>query len=208
MNTIIRFLLLLLVPALLHADGDCVLSFQGHLGVELLKTIRQEIDSFDTGHPKRVVMLINSQSGEFVETLDVAKALFEVKNKESFELVAYISNYAIGPAAILPFLADTIITSPVVSWGAITTPETAMPLNLLRSRLLGFLTPNWPHFSEMQLLLNAMIDPSASTEGLDINRHSNETVIINQAELLKLGIVSEFVTEESFLKTIGIRALL
>ena len=186
------------------------LEFRGHLSHEKVQEIKAQLDTLSKENSKEIVFTIQSQSGELLDVLDLAKLLFEIRENTKMKFIVFINDEAIGPAAILPFLADDLYSTRTVSWGAITShPENNMPTNLLRSRIEGLIRPNHPKFQLMKLLADAMCDPGVvvvesdgwkeKTDEKEIPVGSKgETLVVNQNELQKLGLLSGIMTYEEF----------
>lgn len=202
---------ILTVSLLLASTGHATyISLQGHLSREKVQEAKTQFEALLKENPKEVAFTIQSQSGDLLEVLDFAKFLFEFREKEKMKFVVFVSEDAIGPAAIFPFLASDLYGTRTISWGAIVShPENNMPTNLLRSRVEGFISPHHPKFSLMKLLADAMCDPGVvvvekdgwkeKTEEKEISIGSKgETLVVNQNELQKLGLLSAILSEEEF----------
>jgi membrane-bound ClpP family serine protease len=148
-------------------------------------------------------IIINSTSGDIVETLDFAQFLYEKRLKDQ-KIVVYIQNSAIGPSAIIPFLASELYVSPLVSWGDIPLGnEKVYSSNLLKNKVVGLIDDNNAKYSLLRTLATAMTDPDVKvvdekgwkiipknqeTEG-ELITHGGETLVINQRQLKELELI-------------------
>lgn len=185
-----------------------IISLKGYLGKEELKNIKINEES------KTLILEVNSSSGDLNQVLDIAKKIYELKQEKNIYLIVYIEDNALGPAAIFPLLADELYISLFVSWGDIPLGnENVMPINILRNRVLSLILPSQPHVELLRLIAEAMTDPSVQIaedkewkilknvkegENLQTISPKGETLVINQQQLQKLGLVKEVVNIQKF----------
>ncbi|MDB6080732.1 MAG: hypothetical protein JWO53_4 [Chlamydiia bacterium] len=180
------------------------LKIEGHLSQEKLTELSAAVETLSKEKPKALTLLIDSQSAELLPTLNFAKALVRLRDQNKTKFIVYINENAIGPAAIFPFLANELYASPQAIWGAISNKEDKnVSTNVLRSRIEGFILPSQPRFAEFRLLSQAMCDSSVEVveekntlirgEGVSGQSLSKkgETLVLNQTELQKFGLISE-----------------
>ena len=205
---------LAVTPTIAYAASPSSLFFEGFLAKEKLQEQMKAIDALEATIPKELVIYVNSKTGEIEETIQVANRLSELRQKHNTHFYVYIDDEALGPSAILPFLADELSVSPSVVWGSIVSHEnSSIPVNLLRSRVQGLISPNNPHYELLKLIANAMIDEKVQIiekdgwkEGYNdrgtnetITRHG-ETLIVNQNQLQHLHLASQILSHEEFFK--------
>jgi membrane-bound serine protease (ClpP class) len=213
---VLVFLLLIAFKATLCADDPIVLHFQGYINQEKIDQLNAQIEKAaeKTSWQKneKIYLIVNSLSGDLVPVLDFAKKLFEIREQHKTQYIIYISDKAIGPAAIIPFLADELYGSPTLSWGAITSEaENSLPINVLQSSIQGLIEPSNSKFSTLKLITDAMCDPQvplSDENGLHyaeddkskkiINR-KGETLVLNRYELQRLGLASGIMSYNDFL---------
>lgn len=133
MRKILTLLLFLLAAFPLSAQK---LELRGHLDAEKLKSVQDQVTSLTAKPPEQLVLELSSSSGELLATLELAKALYELKVDGGTDIIVYVDDTALGPAAILPFLADQLWTSVFVAWGDVQLgAKDVLPTNVLRSRV-------------------------------------------------------------------------
>ena len=195
-------------------SSDVILiTFKGYLGKEqvskALEPLNRDVDS-----SKTLVIEVNSSSGDLAAVLNAAKTIYELKSEKKIPVIVYIDDHAIGPAAILPFLADKLYTSLFVSWGDVPLGnENSFSTNILRNQVVSLLDPRRSHTELLQLLAAAMVDPSiriVSDQGrwrmADETRDANlpaisakgETLVVNQNQLKALDLVQGVMNPEKF----------
>lgn len=210
----IRWLLIFLFSiAALTAEENAFWHLKGHLDKERIAQLAEELSTFENNPPQNFAIAIDSTSGDLAALLDLTKKIYAFKEQTSAKIIVYINGNALGPSAILPFLADEIETSLFVSWGDIPLgSENVIPTNILRNQVIGFIPSNSPHRKILILLASAMTDPKTTVideDGWKIsdgdsgkNRISVEgqTLVVNQNQLEELGIVKNPVSYEAFRK--------
>lgn len=192
------------------------LSLNGHLGKETIAKAVNVLNQTKWRSQSPLVIEINSTSGDLNEVLDLAKKIYEVKEAYHFAVVVYIDENAIGPAAIVPFLADKLITSFFVSWGDIPQGSDAtLPVNLLRNRISSLISEKLPQARLLNTIAQAMIDKNivliddngwkiatdATKGSLPLVSIPGETLVLNQQELQKLHLIQGTLTLEKFHET-------
>jgi membrane-bound serine protease (ClpP class) len=190
-----------------------LITLKGYLGKDqLAKTF--DILNQETSTPsKTLVIEINSTSGEILPVLDVAKKIYELKIEKKIPVVVYIDDQAIGPAAIIPFLAEKLYISLIVSWGDVPLGnEHVISTNILRNRVTSLIDPQNPHAELLRLMAIAMTDSSvkivddkgwriardAKDEGLPVISPAGETLVVNHNQLKELGLVQGVLQPENF----------
>lgn len=191
-------------------NGPTVLSLTGHLSKEELRTAQQKLDAISLSHP--LVIILNSTTGDLPSALDLSKKIYNLKNDTNLHVVVYIQDNAVGPAAIFPFLADTLYASNFISWGDIPfSNEKVFPPNVLRNRVSNLIDPKNPKAALFHLLASAMSDPSfqiIEDNGWRVARDheagrsyitlKGETLIVNHNQLNELGIVKAIISLNQF----------
>lgn len=202
----------LFILSLSHTFAAAPIPLRGHLSRERTTGVTEKIEKTASG--ETVILEIGSRSGDLTAVLDIAKALYEVKRQKDIHIVMFIDDEAIGPVAILPFLADELYTSLFVSWGDIPAgAETEMSTNLLRSRVMSLISASRPSEATLRLLADAMIDPTAvvvSEKGVwriardgsnasgPIISLKGQTLVVNQDQLRELGLVKGVLSLSDF----------
>ena len=217
MNKNVPFRVLLLIffffCSFLGAEETLFLNLKGHLGKEELAKARKDIRN---GY-ERLIIEINSNSGDLIETLELAKEIYEIKAEKQIKVIVYIDDNAIGPAAIVPFLADELYISFFVSWGDILLDsDRALPTNILRNRVTSLVPQDHPKTNLLKLMGAAMSDPSLQIIdddgwriGIPNSKYIvisvlNETLVVNHNQIKRLGLVSGVMTETVFRKQFAV----
>lgn len=193
-------------------SGPTILSLKGYLSKDELKTAAERLNSIASDQP--LVIILNSTSGDLVQTLDLTKKIYELKTEKHLPVVVYIQDNAVGPAAIFPFLADTLYTSNFISWGDIPFGnEKVFSPNVLRNRVTNLIDSKQPKENLLRLLASAMVDPSIQiVEENNTWRASNdnensklptlsskgETLIVNHNQINDLGIIKGILNDDQF----------
>lgn len=193
-----------------------VVRFEGYLGEMRLQNALKTIQELHNRNFSILVLEINSTSGDIKEVFKVAQEIYQLKMERELTVIAYIQENAVGPAALLPFLADALYISPLVSWGAIPLDsEEAIPTNLLKSRATSLIPPNHPKAELLKAVASAMCDPSLtlSSKGTLHLRSENakndesspyiistkgETLVLNHNALSRLGLIAEALSLDAF----------
>lgn len=200
--------LLLLLPTLLMAETQAF-TFDGHLSAEIASQAKSTLD--EKPAPETLILMIDSSSGELREVLELAKEIYELKVNRGTRVIVYISENAVGPAALLPFLADELYISFFVSWGDIALgTDKSIPTHLLRSQVTSLIVRDQLHAKELKLLAAAMADPSQQVveqDGWRFQKGENltgvvsaagEALVVNHDQLRALDLIKGTVSAERF----------
>jgi membrane-bound ClpP family serine protease len=186
------------------------ITLKGYLGQDQIDRVLERLERLDS---KTLVIEVSSASGDLIQVLRLAKKLYELKLEKGLFLVVYIDDNAVGPAAIVPFLADQLYTSLFVTWGDIPLGnENTFSTNILRNQVASLIDPQQPKAKLLQLMAAGMADPSiriVSDNGwriaygdqeasLPAISGRGETLVVNQNQLKALNLVQEVMTPEKF----------
>ena len=197
------FLLCLLLPVMVQAAA--VLRMEGHLGRERVEEAIELVRTLEGGE---LVVEVDSYTGDLQAVLELAGEIYRLKSDHGVKTVVYVKNSAVGPSAVLPFLADELYVSRVVAWGDVPAgSDTTLPLNLLRSRLRS-LIPSGK--AELLLLAQGMIDPDfviveeggrwvvGPVAGARVISPKGETLVVHEGQLQELGLVAGVLSPRVF----------
>jgi membrane-bound serine protease (ClpP class) len=218
LNYFLFFLLTLcLSPSLEAAETSPVfLRLKGFLGKEEISLAKSCLEQLSQRSASSLLLEVNSISGDLGQVLEFAKTIYKLKQLTQLHVIVYIHDNAIGPAAILPFLADELQSSLFVSWGDIPLgSEGSVPPNLLRNRVRSLINPRNPHAALLMVLADAMSDPSLpvvqdrgwkiaqgnQTTGGQLISTAGQTLVVNQNQLQELGLVETVLSPEQFQET-------
>lgn len=169
----------------------------GHLSEKLLDAQKEKLAS----PASPLLIQVNSSSGDLIETLDFVREIYTLKEKKGIKVAVFIDEKVLGPAAIIPFLADSLFTTPFVSWGAIPLEtEDPLPTHILRNQVVSLINPDNPKAKILRLMAEAMTDPTIEISDPKMLSKSGETLVLNHYQLKEIGIIDRFLTEEQFRK--------
>lgn len=187
------YICLIFLEFLLSAQQNIDLS--GHLDAGRLEKPKEQIE---TAKPQEeIVLTINSASGDLMPVLGFARHLYQAKIERNVKVIVYINESAIGPSAILPLLADERYGSLYLSWGDIPlNNESVLPANILKTQVTGLISENQHKEELLHQVAAAMSDPSYEMEGEDSSK--TQTLVLNQNQVQKLGLVTSLMTLKDF----------
>jgi len=93
---------------------------EGNISSSMCKEVRSYLQTRPYEKEGKVDFVLSSSGGNLQQVLLLARFLAKIREEEGLVYTAYLKDQCIGPLALLPFVCDTIIVTPVVSWGAIT----------------------------------------------------------------------------------------
>ncbi len=211
-------LLLVFLPLIgKEQTNPTFLSLKGFLGKEKIATAKSSLDPLSQTSLQRATLLleINSTGGDLSQVIDFAKKIYELKKLNQLKVVVYLHDNALGPSAVLPFLADELYCSLFVSWGDIPLgAEGALPPNILRNQVRSLIDPQNTHAAMLNLLADAMSDPSLQVvndqgwkivsgpqhPGGSLISTAGQTLVLNQNQLQELALVKAVFPPEQFEK--------
>lgn len=188
------------------------LLLKGNLGIEELQPLLKKVQEFEAHPPKEIGIAIHSTSGNLGGVLDFAQRLFALKLNHDTKVTVYIEEQALGPSAVIPFLADSIKGSLFFAWGDIPSgADNPLPTNLLQNRVIGLIAPQIPHRELLRLLAIAMTDPKVTIiddNGWKIANEKSDsklrisvegqTLVVNQNQLKDLGLLAGITSLTAF----------
>jgi hypothetical protein len=179
-----------------------VLQLKGHLGKDEIIKAKASIEAIATNESKKLILVVNSSSGELPDLLEFAKSIYALKILKHINVTVYIDDSAIGPSAVIPFLADELYVSLYASWGDIPLGFETYPANVLSNRVQSLIEPNQPQAELLSSLAAAMCDPSQKIDATVQKPASitGQTLVLNQNQLKELGLVKGILTYSEFQK--------
>jgi len=198
-------LFFVLISAALLARED-VLVVKGYLGHEEMGPIFNEVEKIKETVGGKVIVQLSSSSGDFQEVFSLAQNLFELRNNNDKLIVVYIQGRAVGPAAIIPFVADEVLVTPFVAWGDIPYGvKYEFDWYRARSMVKGLINQSLERAPVLMQLADAMIDPHYQLiyeKGRPILEREGskhfEPLILNLKGMKSLGLVSLVISDEEF----------
>lgn len=183
------------------------LSLKGYLGEDELAPSRRILEK-PIG--QQLIIEVSSSSGELAQALSLAKKIYELKAEHHFQVIVYVDDAAIGPAAIFPFLADQLYTSLFVSWGDIPLgSEKSISTNVLRNQVTSLIPADNPKAPLLRILAAGMTDKSVkvvndngwkigSEDKGNLVSSSGETLVVNHTQLKELGLATGIMPVNEF----------
>ncbi|WP_420420500.1 NfeD family protein [Simkania sp.] len=183
-----------------------VLVVNGYLGHEEMGPVFKEVEKIKETVGGKVIVQLSSSSGDFQEVFSFAQNLFELRNNNDKLIVVYIQGRAVGPAAIIPFVADELLVTPYVAWGDIPYGvHYEMNWERARSMVKGLINQSLERAPVLVQLADAMIDPHHQLiyeRGKPIIEREGsknfEPLILNLKGMQSLGLVSLVITDKEF----------
>jgi membrane-bound ClpP family serine protease len=184
------FVFFLLFFATCFASDPLVLKLKGHLGKEELEGAKEALAQ----NPKNLSLIVNSNSGNLLLSLEFAKQIYALKVEQKTKVQVYIEDSALGPAAIFPFLADTLLTSYNVAWGDISLgSKDEIPVNILKNRVQSLILDTQPNAKQLYALADGMTDPDVEIANL---KTKGSTLVLNQKQLEAMGLAKVAIQTE------------
>ena len=201
LKKIIILLLLFVAPAF---GKDNYLYMRGYLGSELIDAVTE---TFEEGRAaERIIIQIDSSSGDLREVFPLAKKIYDLKLRENKYIVVYIQGKAVGPAAIFPFIADELITTPLVAWGDIPySTRNEMTPKQISVALKPLINQDRAVASTLETVVDAMVDPhyqliyEGGTGKIEKDKALHfDPLVLNLKGMQSLGLVSQVLTDDAF----------
>ncbi len=189
----------LFISFYLHGVEANIISLKGYLGKDEIAAAQEKSEKFKGSF----LIEVNSTSGDLLSVLDFAKRIYERKTQENLKVQVYINDNAIGPAAILPLIADELATSVFVSWGDIPLgSENILPANILRNQVISLIPLNNPKAPLLRLIAAAMTDPTFKSDEFakypELGGSAGSTLVVNHNQLKELGIITQVIPSDVF----------
>lgn len=199
--------LILLCTLFIFSIQAELLELKGYLGKDEVKKAENAIKTIDGD---QLVIVINSSSGDLASVLEFAKKLYATKAEKGIKVIVYIDQNAVGPAAVIPFVADQLSISYFASWGDIPFgSDEAIPTNLLRNTVKSLISPGINNSQTLEVIASAMSDPEIKVvdqNGWKIGGNGtvissdDEALVINHNQMVQLDLVKEVISPLEFQK--------
>lgn len=199
------FFLILFFSASLFAEDTYVL-LKGYLGEDNLSFAHEKIRGVHSNNGGRVILHVNSSSGNLRASLSLAQEIYDLKMRSSKYIIVFIEGKAVGPAAIFPFLADEVIVTPLVAWGDIPYgAKDQMTQEQMRGAVRTLINRNRRAAPTLYNLADAMIDPHYQLiyqEGHGFIERENkggfDPLVLNLKGMKSLGVVDKVMDDNAF----------
>ena len=164
----------------------------------------EEVKSYLQTEPyereKKVDFILSSSGGDLQSVLLLTRFLAKIREQEALEYTAYIKEQCIGPLAALPFVCHNIVTTPVVSWGAITLQNEEVNLRVLDAEMRALIPPFVEMYEKRSELVRLFVG-DVEKRGQVITQHELEKYpdIRIEKEIISEGFVpGERVEKQEF----------
>ncbi|MCY3973956.1 MAG: hypothetical protein OXF02_00185 [Simkaniaceae bacterium] len=214
-----NILFFLVLSAFAHTARGELIVLEGYLGAWETNVVHEKLTKIaEEGKEKEVMIRLSSSSGEMGEALRLSQALFQLRAHGNVKVHVYIRGRAVGPAAMIPFTADRVLTTPLSAWGDIRYGvDEDIPPDPLKGMVKGVMNPQLADRAVLERVIDAMIDPysrmadvgeSSSPESFDPDKEGEEplrapALILNTEKMRSLNLVSEVVSDEEFARRYG-----
>lgn len=102
---------------------------------------------------------MSSFAGSIESTLFLAQEIYDIKLRTNKYVIVFIDGKAVGPVAIIPFMADELIVTPLVAWGDIPYgAKDQMSQEEIRRAVESLINPNRSDARTLTMLADAMVD--------------------------------------------------
>ncbi len=202
------FFTFLLTVNFLFSAQENVISLRGYLGQEELDEVFNQVVALRSTRGGELVVQIDSSSGDLDEVLHLSNHIQDLKMSYGKLIVVYIQGKAVGPAAVFPFLADQLITTPLAAWGDIPygVKKEAIPHSLIKT-VQGLINKKSQRVTTLEPIVEAMVDPHAQLvfgrdhEVLSTLSQASNPLILNVQGIQALNLLDGIVTDEDFSQT-------
>ncbi|MCB1085184.1 MAG: serine protease [Chlamydiia bacterium] len=179
------------------AANDTYLFLRGYIGPDLITAVRGGLAEARTSDGGRLLIQVNSSSGDINEVLSFAQEIYDLKERRDKYVIVFVQGKAVGPAAILPFLADELIVTPMAVWGDIPYGvKGEMTTEQIATAARGLITDTIKHRETLRRLAIAMVDPHHQVA--NIPGSSFDPLVLNREQMESLGLVHEVLTDQAF----------
>lgn len=202
-------LLVLFTLFIACARADLI-DLEGYLGQDEVAAAENSLETFKKENADTLYILVNSSSGDLGKVLELAKKIYAMKAEKGTRVTVFIDQNAVGPAGVIPFLADELYISYFASWGDIPFgAEGAISTNLLRNTVKSLISPSRNKKELLEVIADGMTDSDIQVvdqDGWKIGEEGRvispqyETLVINHNQMQELGLVEKVVSPIEFRK--------
>lgn len=213
----LRFLVICLVVFISTTcyGENAYLPLSGHLDENSIERAQERLKEIKSANYDQLIIEVSSTSGNLEKVLSLAKQIYEIKRTWNLPVTVYINENAIGPSAVIPFLADQLYTSYFVTWGDIPLGSSGeVPTNLLRNQVASLIPESAKNSQVLSLIAQAMVDKEIividGSSGWTITRDEEtkksivsakgETLVVNHKQLKELGLLKGIESLANFRK--------
>lgn len=203
-----KFLFLFLFFGVFLFGEDTLIILEGYLGVENISFAQEKLNAVRDQEGGRFLIQVKSSSGDLRAVLSLAQEIYDIKLRRNKYVTVYIHGKAVGPAAIFPFLADELITTPLVAWGDIPYGvKSEMTQTQMRGAVQSLINKDRTIAPTLMKLADAMVDPHYQLIYQNSQGHlekektaSFDPLVLNLKGMKSLGVVDEVMESKAFSK--------
>ncbi len=145
-----------------------------------LQQVLKELEELPTD-VKTLVLLFSSSFSEIEPSLRIAKQIAFLRDTRKIHVTAYIDSILVGPMALIPFTADTIVTTNRVTWGMALKGQTIQNQELVRGIVSSYISADNPIRKDSYLRLLFLMTDMIETHNKDI---SQDGKLVTQHDLI------------------------
>lgn len=162
------------------------------------------VEEVEKSEHEPLFLVVNANGGDFFATLRFCQALAK-KKASGDEIVVLIAKRAIGPPALIPFMATSVYVLPGSVWGNIPYGLSgSIPIDVIGDAVKG-LIPEGGDDKQLEQIAEAMVDPYTQVSGIP---YTNDPLLLSTPQIVALKFGTEIPTKEAFYKKFQINQLL
>jgi membrane-bound ClpP family serine protease len=120
---------------------------------------------------EHVDIVLSSSDGDLHAVWHLARTMARLRQDRRLHYTAHLVDHVLGPLALLPFPCQTIVTTPIVSWGAIGVHvKEPLPIPLLQAEIRA-MVPADPALFEDRLAIGMTMLGTAEQNGEVMTQH-------------------------------------
>lgn len=165
---------------------------EGYMGPEQIGDLEEKLKK-DTA--SEIAIIVQSNGGSFFDVLRFCQKV-QKRREEGVKVTMLVDKRAIGPAAFLPFLADTLYVTPESIWGNIPYGlDQSIPREVLMDAARGIIPPG-PNQREKEQIAEAMVNPYSQVAGTPF---TSDPLILSSEQIIALHYAKSIDSLEEFL---------
>ena len=170
----------LLLCTYIQAEDTLLLSISGVLDGKVVEEVQELLK--ESAEKTKLLIYINSRYGSIEQALQLTKLLYRWKMDNKSTIHVYLGESVVGPAAMLPYIADVLACDWGVSWGDILyQQEGEFPENILLSQIENLIPEDAKESQRLQQLAKGMVSP-----GLALKKEKDEWEIVKEKDASRL----------------------
>jgi membrane-bound ClpP family serine protease len=151
------FLFFLLFVSSFSYGASTKIVLEGNVSLSMCEEVKSYLETKPYETEKRVDFILSSSGGNLQSVLFLARFLTKIREQDGIEYTAYIKEQCIGPIALLPLVCHNIVTTPVVSWGAITLQNKEAHPRVLDAEIRALIPPSVEMYEKRAELVHLFV---------------------------------------------------